>query len=134
MFFVIKDFDMASRGSKCSICHNNARLLDSCDPEGGKERVIRTGVNIDFEGEFDICESCVGEMALMVNYGPDDDLLTARVDNMLLREEVEALRNTVASQELALSTLSRELAEQAKRRARQTLAEVKELAEEPDFA
>lgn len=134
MFFVIPAYDFASRNMKCSICHCNQRPLSSADPNGAKERIVRTGINIDFEGEFDICESCLKEMGKLVGLGEDDLLLTARVDNMDLRRQVEELERTLEAKDVALTTLSQELADTAKRKARQTLAEVKQLAEEPEFA
>jgi hypothetical protein len=134
MLYVIPAFDLASRGMKCSICHCNQRPLYKGDLSGPHERIVRTGINIDFEGEFDICESCITEMGKLVGLGPDDALLDARVANMDLRRELEETQQSLEAMKLALTTLSQELADTAKRKARQTLAEVKELAEEPDFS
>lgn len=49
--------------SSCWLCKASRRTIG-----GRNERILSTGITIDFEGGVDICESCIGEAAHMLGW------------------------------------------------------------------
>lgn len=132
------DFTIASRGhGTCSICACNRRPLDSTDPNGPHERVLSTGIFIEFEGDFDICESCAREIAQTIGFVPKEYVEFAERDVLRWMGEAEKLAELVDEKSTIITALASELAGVAHKSATAYAAgydAATEVEEEPDFA
>ena len=93
---VLDYFTPTARGDVCSICNWHQRSVDESDPNGPRERVIDTGIFIDFEGSLEICETCIieaGHALGMIERGTADGL---KIENASLRK-----RSAKADKDLA---------------------------------
>jgi hypothetical protein len=93
-------FTSDARGKRCSICLGNLRPLNDGDRTGPTERSVDTGIHIDFEGEFEICEHCAIEIGHAVNLVDPGEVEK-------LRFRVEAAERNVAQLEEALEIKAR---------------------------
>lgn len=138
MRFIPEGFTLASRnGATCSICGSLQRPLDTCDPNGPRERVISTDITIEWEGSFDVCETCVKELAKLIGYVPAERVQLAENDTLHWQGIAEQLDVELRAKQQVVDLLTSELAGTAGRAAHAYAAgyDSRELEEreEPDF-
>lgn len=99
------EFDaLADRVGGCSICNSDLRK----DNAGKQERAITTGVYIEMEGLFTICESCLTEGANLIGMIPTPRAQALAVKNRELGLENHRLKGRLAAMERAVETLKEE--------------------------
>lgn len=105
-------FWLGSRnGGTCSICGKG-----DTDPESGRKTpVLSLGVQIEFEGNFDICFGCAHEIGLFAGMidGASYDLLLEDYNRVC--SALEDQNAAILNKENAVALLSGELAGAAKR-------------------
>lgn len=138
MRFIPEGFTLASRnGATCSICGSLQRPLDTCDPNGPRERVICTDITIEWEGSFDICETCVKELSRLIGYVPVEHVQAAENDVLYWQGIAEDLEVRLRAKEQIVELLTSELAQTAHKTANAFAAgydSATVVEEEPDFA
>lgn len=80
------------RECRCSMCGSDPRK----NMAGEQERVFNSGVVIDFEGFFSICESCLIEGATLLGYIPPEKAKELGKTNRRLGQENFELKKKVA--------------------------------------
>lgn len=80
------------RGCRCSICGSDPRR----NLAGVAEPVYTTGICIDLEGLFTICESCLVEGANLLGWVSKDKADQLRESNRKLGKENKELRERTA--------------------------------------
>jgi hypothetical protein len=88
--------DDTARGC-CYLCIASPRVFDT--PDGPRrERIVDTGVSIDYEGRLAICELCLREMAKLLGMVDGSEIETLRADfRQVLDERDAALRRADAA-------------------------------------
>jgi hypothetical protein len=107
-------FTSKARYQKCSICGSGLRPLWAGDPTSATERAIDTGIFIDFEGQFEICEHCGVEIARLVGYIAPTELAEVLDENEQLREALHTEQAARQRKEQVVQVLSQELGESAR--------------------
>ena len=89
-------FSDTARGNVCSVCGWHQRAVDEADPNGPKERVVDTGVFIDHEGTFEVCETCIVEMAHAVGMIEEATATGLKMEASALRSRATKAENALA--------------------------------------
>jgi hypothetical protein len=100
-------FSLGSRnGGKCSICGTGAQQ------DGYPTRVISTGIDIDFEGRFDICYACGREIGKLADMVSDEQFKLVKVLYDLSEKENARLLGQIINKDQLISLLTSELRDQ----------------------
>jgi hypothetical protein len=114
---VIVEYGVQTAGGTCYLC----KL-----PRRGNEKVIDTGVEIDFEGFLAICESCIRYCNSLLGGVTPEQQAAYNADLTAMTLEVEVARRFMAEHETRKAALEAEEAA-----LRNALALIRGVAEEP---
>lgn len=89
-------------GSVCSVCGSDLRPRRT----GGHERALDTGIWIDQEGRFVICESCVREAAALIDLIDPGAQQAAQEETIRLRDELRDAKITAVAAREATRALT----------------------------
>lgn len=105
---IVDDYTRLNRTpGQCSKCNLSKRLRPQRST--GYERVILTGIIIDFEGNVELCETCIREVAEMLGYVTPELHEDTLVEIASLKASVAALTADVADKAQLLRGLTLEL-------------------------
>lgn len=91
---------------KCSNCNLPLRRRN-----GEQEAAILTGIQIDFEGDLEFCQTCVGKAAVMLGYVSPEAILEVKAENDELTAANAQLVTKVSQQSDSIRALMIELSQ-----------------------
>lgn len=91
----------------CSAC--GLPLRKKANRPTGHEKAVLTGIIIDFEGNIELCETCIGEVAVKLGYVTPEDYQEVVEDAAELRRISEELSSKVSEQSDSIRVLTAEL-------------------------
>ena len=98
----IHDYTRTTRNAVCSMCGTARRTLNRPIPE----RVFTTGIYIDMEGTFDICEGCLLEGVQCVGGLTPDQADTLEAELQAAKDNLKEVEQELERASTALDALT----------------------------